>query len=106
MYIVFLPARAIPTNVMVTNIMTTQFTVSWGAIQGASSCDVEANPLNNSLMPVNILSVNGITINVFNLEPSQAYSVTVRGNYVTGRGDQSIAVQRFTGKIFKHIHQL
>ena len=57
-------------------------------------------------MPVNIPSVNAITINVFNLEPSQAYNVTVRGNYVTGRGDRSIAVQRFTGKTSENNLQL
>ena len=90
-------ARAVPTDVRVTNVTHNQLRVTYSSIAGAQSYNVSATPLDDTLQAVTETLVTGTSVLLINLEASQAYNIDVNANYKTGSGNPSVAVQQYTG---------
>ena len=75
-----------PTGLASSNITTTSFTVSWSAVSGASSYDVEVNG--------NIVSDNttNTSVNITGASASTTYSVRVRTNCSSGSSNYTSAL--------------
>lgn len=87
-------------GVTVGNVRQTQFDVSWNDITGANSYNIMATPTDSMLTSVSRNSVLENSITLTGLEPGQTYRVTVVGNYNTGSGEPSAAVEQVTGILF------
>ena len=75
-----------------------QFDVYWNEIPGALTYIVTATPINRGARVSIVSQGRNIPQTVGNLQPGQLYSITVRGVYNTGMGEESEAIQQSTGK--------